>query len=307
MATIPKPTQDQWDEDRNRRLHAAEDLLWSASALRDEYGILPGGYTNRVDEKTAREVRLARLSRLTSGRMPATSKPETWRDPDLPITPVPWRWQNGRGDEPTAQDELRLRRLGLLVTREGIRVVGTPSKPDRQLINREEALYLSATTVAGRPPLRVLPGVRIGRTEPGRARAVCVLLPDGTSVKRGLLVSIFEHGPRETPDAPLEWIEEEWRHSLTKAALQEFGWPPVPATYNESTWCEVFMDAEEELKSRGGRPRLENDPGAKELYDQGETIRRKNPEVTRPQIAGRLLISEPAYKRLVSRFRLKSR
>lgn len=56
-------------------------------------------------------------------------------------------------------------------------------------------------------------------------------------------------------------------------------------------------------RNRGGRRRLEDDPVPRQLYEDGEQLRREFPTITRPQIAGRLGISESTYKRYVRRFR----
>lgn len=56
------------------------------------------------------------------------------------------------------------------------------------------------------------------------------------------------------------------------------------------------------VRKTGGRRRIEDDPVAQQLYEEGERLHRKYPKLTRPQIAGRLGISESTYKRYVSRF-----
>lgn len=53
---------------------------------------------------------------------------------------------------------------------------------------------------------------------------------------------------------------------------------------------------------RGGRPRLEEDRAARELYLKGEQLRRANRSMTIAQAAARIGVSEPTYKRWRQRF-----
>jgi hypothetical protein len=59
----------------------------------------------------------------------------------------------------------------------------------------------------------------------------------------------------------------------------------------------------ENKHQRGGRPRLIDEPGARGLYEQGEALRRKHPEMTRAQIAANLTLPISTYKRYVRTFR----
>ena len=60
---------------------------------------------------------------------------------------------------------------------------------------------------------------------------------------------------------------------------------------------------EPEPETRLGRPRIESDPVARHLYEQGEELRRRYPGMTVEQVAGRLGLAPSTYKRYRSVFR----
>lgn len=99
----------------------------------------------------------------------------------------------------------------------------------------------------------------------------------------------------ETDEARLEWL-----------FLAD--WLRVEAaTDNASRWLPVRFGetprAEVKQPRQGGRPKVENDPAARQLYDDGERIRKDHPGITRAQVAARLTLSRSTYKRYVRTFK----
>ncbi len=81
-------------------------------------------------------------------------------------------------------------------------------------------------------------------------------------------------------------------------------WEPVSVwRLDELRRSGTDLLAPRQPKRKGGRPRVEDDGAAKELYERGEQLRVKNPGMTRAQIAGRLGLPESTYTRYVRAFK----
>jgi hypothetical protein len=92
-----------------------------------------------------------------------------------------------------------------------------------------------------------------------------------------------------------DWLEvEAWSE-------QRQEWVPVGKQKPTAPQAEQRLGRR--AKMRPGRKRIEDDPVARQLYNEGEELRRKHPGITRAQIASRLNMAESTYRRYVSRFR----
>jgi hypothetical protein len=62
------------------------------------------------------------------------------------------------------------------------------------------------------------------------------------------------------------------------------------------------LNPRESIRRSPGRRRLEDDLGARELFERGERLRVEHPGITRPQVASRLNLPLSTYKRYVKTF-----